>query len=346
MTKLAMGTNPATACVSDKDDRHALGTEAALQRATREVFDVIEKATVDTKVLTDDPKVVRVLVGLSTLCDAQVSRKSRVNACEFEGDCVAKALSDESRLASVCSVRSPLEGRDTLVAGSDASTFEYEIRRADRPLTTQEGSDALALAESEGDALPQALRAAGFEFRFLQAQPSFAATLRLIDSCGPALVAALLLQMVETTSETVRCGKVGCVPTVTEWVECLADALSSKKNPGCLQLEWMGCSGDSRAEVVEMLRYKVRAMVLAFHAGATPEERWDGVERRDRAFVLTKADGTWIVFEPTPSAFGDCLLETYRMRVKASAREGEKSIQRLADGRYVLRLALEISVTP
>lgn len=52
------------------------------------------------------------------------------------------------------------------------------------------------------------------------------------------------------------------------------------------------------------------------------------------------------VFEPTPSAFGDCLLETYRMRVKASAREGVKSIQRLVDGRYVLRFALEISVTP
>ena len=87
-------------------------------------------------------------------------------------------------------------------------------------------------------------------------------------------------------------------------------------------------------------------MLLAFHAGVTPDVRWDGVERQSRAFVLTKADGTRIVFEPTSSAFGDFLMETYRVWAKAPTREGETAIQRLADGRYVLRLALQISVTP
>lgn len=348
MTERTMCTKHSTASLPDKDDSQALGLEVALKRATREVFDVIEKATVDTKFFSDDPKVVRVLVGFSTLSDGQVSQEGRVYGRDFEGDCVAKALSEDSLLTFIRSARNPLEGREMLVAGSDASTFEFEIRRADRSLTAEEGSDALALAESEGDALPQALHAAGFELRFFQAQPNFAATLRFIDSRGPELVAALLLQMVETTSETAHYDAFETVrvPTVMEWVERLAETLSSEQNPNYLCLGWEDCTGDRRAEVVEMLRYKVRAMLLAFHAGATPDERWDGVERQDRAFVFTKADGTRIVFEPTSGAFGDYLLETYRIWAKVFDRDGGKPIQRLADGRYVLRLALEISVAP
>lgn len=348
MTKLATCTKHSPTTDSNQDASQALGTETAHERATREVFDVIEKATVDTKVVTDDPNVVRVLLGLSTLCDGEVHPENRTHERDFVGDCVAKAIAKESLHASVRSVRSPFEGRETLVAGSDASTFEFEVRRADRPLTLEEGNEALALAESEGDALPQALHAAGFELRFFQAQPNFAATLRLIDSRGPELVAALLLQMVETTSETAHYDAFETVrvSTVMEWVERLAETLSSEQNPNYLRLGWEDCTGDRRAEVVEMLRYKVRAMLLAFHAGATPDERWDGVERQDRAFVFTKADGTRIVFEPTSGAFGDYLLETYRIWAKVFDRDGGKPIQRLADGRYVLRLALEISVAP
>ena len=357
MTKLTTCTKHSPA--SDQDASQALGTESALQRATREVFDVIEKATVDTKVVTDDPNAVRVLHGLSTLCDGEAHPESRAYEHDFEGDCVAKAIAEESLRASVRSVQSPLEGRETLVVGSEATTFEFEVRRADRPLTVEEGGDALALAESVGEALLQALRAAGFELWLLQAQPNFTATLRLIDSRGPELVAALLLAVVDRATEKTpeKSGEtahfdahdargVGRMPTVMECVERLADALASEEPPNRLCFGWADGVALRRAEVVEMLRYKVRAMVLAFHAGATPDVRWEGVERQDRAFVLTKADGTRIVFEPTPSAFGDCLMKTYRVWAKASIREGGKAIQKLADGRYVLRLALEISVMP
>ena len=232
----------------------------------------------------------------------------------------------------------------------------------------EEGNEALALAESEGEALLQALRAAGFELQFLQAQPNFTATLRLIDSRGPELVAALLLAVADGAPEKTpgksgetalfnahdahdtrdvhdACG-VGRMPTVMACVERLADVFASEKSPNSLYFGWADDVALRRAEVVEMLRYKVRAMLLAFHAGATPDERWDGVERQDRAFVFTKADGTRIVFEPTSGAFGDYLLETYRIWAKVFDRDGGKPIQRLADGRYVLRLALEISVAP
>ena len=372
MTKLATCTKHSLTTDSDQDASQALGTETALERATREVFDVVEKATVDTKVVTDDPNVVRVLLGLSTLCDGEVHPESRTHERDFVGDCVAKAIAKESLRASVRSVRSPLEGRETLVAGSDASTFEFEVRRADRPLTIEEGNEALALAESAGEALLQALRAAGFELQLLQAQPNFTATLRLIDSRGPELVAALLLAVADgapekmtkmtpeksgetahfnahdayDTREAQDACQVGRMPTVMACVERLADALASEKNPSRLGFGWTDGAAFCPSEVVEMLRYKVRAMLLAFHAGATPEARWDGVERQSRAFVLTKADGTRIVFEPTSSAFGDCLIETYRVWAKAPTREGGKAIQRLADGRYVLRLALQISATP
>ncbi len=368
MTKLATCTKHSLTTDSDQDASQALGTETALERATREVFDVIEKATVDTKVVTDDPNVVRVLLGLSTLCDGEVHPESRTHERDFVGDCVAKAIAKESLRTSVRSVRSPFEGRETLVAGSDASTFEFEVRRADRPLTLEEGTEALALAESTCEALPWALRAAGFELQLLQAQPNFTATLRLIDSRGPELVAALLLAVADgapektpgksgetalfnahdahDTREAHDACQVGRMPTVMACVERLADALASEKNPNRLGFGWEGCAAFCPSEVVELLRYKVRAMLLAFHAGATPDARWDGVERQSRAFVLTKADGTRIVFEPTPSAFGDYLIETYRVWAKAPTREGGKAIQRLADGRYVLRLALQISVTP
>ena len=142
-----------------------------------EVFDIIEKVQGGRKVFTDDANVVRVLVGLSTLCDAQAPQESRVYERDLEGDFVAEALSDDSRLASARSVRSPLEGHDTLVAGSEASTFEFDIRRTDRLLTAEEGDDALVLA-------------AGFELRFLQVQPNCNATLCLIDSQGLELIAA------------------------------------------------------------------------------------------------------------------------------------------------------------
>lgn len=362
MTKLATCTKHSPTSIPDQDASQALGTETALERATREVLDVVEKATVDTKVVTDDPNVVRVLLGLSTLCDGEVHPESRTHERDFVGDCVAKAIAEESLRALVRSVRSPFKGRKTLVAGSDASTFEFEVRRADRPLTLEEGNEALALAESEGEALLQALRAAGFELQLLQAQPNFTATLRLIDSRGPELVAALLLAVADGAPEKTprKSGEtehfnahdahdacqVGRMPTVMTCVERLADALASEKNPSRLGFGWEGCTAHCPSEVVELLRYKVRAMLLAFHAGATPDARWDGVERQSRAFVLTKADGTRIVFEPTSSAFGDFLIETYRMWAKAPTREGGKAIQRLADGRYVLRLALQISATP
>lgn len=368
MTKLATCTKHSPTTDSNQDASQALGTETAHERATREVFDVIEKATVDTKVVTDDPNVVRVLLGLSTLCDGEVHPENRTHERDFVGDCVAKAIAKESLHASVRSVRSPFEGRETLVAGSDASTFEFEVRRADRPLTLEEGNEALALAESEGEALLQALRAAGFELQFLQALPNFTATLRLIDSRGPELVAALLLAVADGAPEKTpgksgetalfnahdahdtrdvhdACG-VGRMPTVMACVERLADVFASEKSPNRLYFGWADDVALRRAEVVEMLRYKVRVMLLAFHAGATPDVRWDGVERQSRAFVLTKADGTRIVFEPTSSAFGDFLMETYRVWAKAPTREGETAIQRLADGRYVLRFALQISVTP
>ena len=199
MTKLTTCTKHSPA--SDQDASQALGTESALQRATREVFDVIEKATVDTKVVTDDPNAVRVLHGLSTLCDGEAHPESRAYEHDFEGDCVAKAIAEESLRASVRSVQSPLEGRETLVVGSEATTFEFEVRRAGRPLTIEEGNDALALAESAGEALLEALRAAGFELQILQAQPNFTATLRLIDSRGPELVAALLLAVADGALE-------------------------------------------------------------------------------------------------------------------------------------------------
>ncbi|BBF23495.1 HpaII family restriction endonuclease [Sutterella megalosphaeroides] len=359
MTKLATCTKHSPTSIPDQDASQALGTETALERATREVLDVVEKATVDTKVVTDDPNVVRVLLGLSTLCDGEVHPESRTHERDFVGDCVAKALAKESLRASVRSVRSPFEGRETLVAGSDASTFEFEVRRADRPLTDEEGNDALALAESAGEALLLALRAAGFELQLLQAQPNFTATLRLIDSRGPELVAALLLAVADGAPEKTpgKSGEtahfnahdahdacqVGRMPTVMECVERLADVLASEKNPNRLGFGWTDGVVLCPSEVVEMLRYKVRAMLLAFHAGATPDVRWDGVERQSRAFVLTKADGTRIVFEPTSSAFGDFLMETYRVWAKVPTREGETAIQRLADGRYVLRLALQIS---
>lgn len=365
MTKPATCTKHSPTTDSDQDASQALGTETALERATHEVFDVVEKATVDTKVVTDDPNVVRVLLGLSTLCDDEVHPESCTHERDFVGDCVAKALAKESLRASVRSVRSPLEGRETLVAGSDTSTFEFEVRRAGRPLTIEEGNEALALAESAGEALLEALRAAGFELQLLQAQPNFTATLRLIDSRGLELVAALLLAVADgalektpgKSGETAHFNahdahdahdacQVGRMPTVMACVERLADALASEKNPSRLGFGWEGCAAFCPSEVVELLRYKVRAMLLAFHAGATPDARWDGVERQSRAFVLTKADGTRIVFEPTSSAFGDFLIETYRMWAKAPTREEGKAIQRLADGRYVLRLALQISATP
>lgn len=359
MTKLATCTKHSPTTDSNQDASQALGTETAHERATPEVLDVVEKATVDTKVVTDDPNVVRVLLGLSTLCDDEVHPESCTHERDFKGDCVAKALEKENLRASVRSVQSPLEGRETLVAGSDASTFEFEVRRADRPLTVEEGNEVLALAESAGEALLQALRAAGFELWLLQAQPNFTATLRLIDSRGPELVAALLLAVVDRATEKTpeKSGEtahfdahdargVGRMPTVRACVERLADVLASEKNPNRLYFGWADDVALRRAEVVEMLRYKVRAMLLAFHAGATPDVRWDGVERQDRTFVLTKVDGTRIVFEPTPSTFGDYLLETYRMRTTSPARDGGKPIQRLADGRYVLRLALQISAVP
>ena len=52
------------------------------------------------------------------------------------------------------------------------------------------------------------------------------------------------------------------MPTVMACVERLADVFASEKSPNRLYFGWADDVALRRAEVVEMLRYKVRAMLL------------------------------------------------------------------------------------
>lgn len=298
---------------------------AVFRQAAESLLELVESRA-STKISVEEPEVVRALELLGTdRVSAKASDKS---------DFYATVRSNGTQHTHGFSVKSQIAGSSSLINASKGSTyFEFEVLKDNRP-ATQEEIQLLLPSAQNGFASLIKLREAGFDLKFVEAASDLSYTLRVIDTCGPELIAALLQEELER-----RVNKERTAPTLAELTKRIAQKAILNRHP------LFSLLGSTQKEIQSSLEYKVKGILLAFSAGATPGKRWNGRDTAEGGIIVVKEGGEVVSLQlSTRNAVGEYLINSCRFESPSTTRH-QWGKPFFCNARCLIRMQLQVRFT-
>ena len=268
----------------------------------------------------DDNDVIRQLKEI--LVTDNLSAKS-ADKSDFTGDVTTAGVPGVQRLGF--SVKSNLGSNSTLInANKENSAFRYEILKDGRSLTEDEISELLSFNASSSTT--SLVMKAGYSLCFIEARGSaLDYNLRLMDSLGPEIIAAMLV-------ERFFC-KHASDPISTVIGRICCDE-RSKFYPAISRL------GTTPQEREAVLSFKIKNILLGFTTGATVSNKWDGQDEANGGFIVVKKDGAVVCLELfTRNAIGQYLIDWCFFDNPSRSRHGHNRVL-IENGRAFIDLQL------
>ena len=244
---------------------------------------------------------------LEILQTTHLSAKS-ADKSDFSGIVAADETPGQHRLGF--SVKSQMGSPSSLINPNGmGSAFKFRVVRDGEPVTDPEEIERLCSLEEEDKKLIKRLFDDGYDFVFDSPRgEALAFNLRLMDSQGPEIIAALLIERFRIKNAS--------TPIVD-----LMERLCSDEVAG--RYPFMDSMGSNPDERRTMLSYKMKNILLGFTTGATVSTKWDGIDKANGGFIVVKKDGQVVCLELfTRNAIGRYLLTKTYFDNPSKARHG------------------------
>lgn len=293
--------------------------------AAQDLLDLVN-ASASKKIPVSAPQVTRALQLLGT---QRVSAKST-----DKSDFHATVRSQGTQYTHGFSLKSQIAGSSSLInASKDSTYFEFEILKNGKPADKTDIQNILAASGPGYDFLVRA-KQAGYDLIFTATAPTLEYSLRVMDTCGPELIAALLLEELARREKNER-----SAPTLAELTARVARRAVAAGHPIFSRF------GQTEDEIRCSLEYKVKGILLAFSAGATPGTKWNGLNTTEGGILIVKKNGKVVCLQlSSRNAVGDYLLHSCRFETPSTIRHvwGSPYFQ---GNRCFVRIQLQVRFT-
>lgn len=298
---------------------------AVFKRAAQELIELVESRA-SKKISIAEPQVVEALRLLGT---------NRVSAkASDKSDFFATVQSGGIQHTHGFSLKSQIAGSSTLINASKESTyFEFEVTKDGRVPSQAEIDNLLQETDRGYDSLIRLMNG-GYDFTFFGAADALTYNLRLVDTCGPEIVASLLLEELHRRADGEKSPR-----SLAELVARLAHRSLAEKH------RLFSLFGKTEEEIRQSFAYKVKGILLAFSAGATPGKRWDGQDTAEGGIIVVKKGGEVVCLQlSTRNAIGEYLLNSCRFESPSTTRH-HWGTPYFENGRCIVRMQLQVRFT-
>lgn len=254
------------------------------------------------------------------LLTKHISAKAQ-DKSDFSGTVISESSPGAHSLGF--SVKSQMGSPSSLInANKEQSAFKCSIVKNDGSALSDDDITEMLSWTAKNKQLISKIFAEGYDLRFDSLKgEALEYNLTMIDSFGPEIIGALLIERFRLTNASTRINKI---------IAELAKDEIACKHPAITKL------GHKPEERINKLNFKLKNILLGFTTGATAGTKWDGIDQANGGFIIVTRDGQVVCLELfTRNAIGQYLLNNTYFENPSQRRHGHGFIYREDDKAYI-----------